>query len=139
MAFEWKSEYSLDIPEIDAQHKKLFEIGNRAYELATFNDGYDHYDEIMSILNELLEYTKYHFSYEEELMEKYNSNELGTQIIEHKFYVKKIQSFSEEKIDEDQQKAILDILDFLSNWISSHILVSDKKYVPAIKEGLKNS
>lgn len=128
MSFEWKDRYSLQIPEIDAQHKKLFEIGNRAYELAFLNDGCDHYDEIMAIIDELFNYTKYHFQYEEELMEKHLYSGLGSQCKEHNFYINKIKNLSGEEIDEDQQKAVLDILDFLSEWISSHILISDRKY-----------
>ncbi|WP_432403478.1 bacteriohemerythrin [Wukongibacter sp. M2B1] len=133
MAFKWRERYSLNIPTIDTQHKKLFEIGNRAYELAVLNDGYDHYDEIMSIVDELLDYTKYHFEYEEELMEKYEYTGITHQHKEHNFYVDKIASMSEEKVDSDQQKAILDILDFLSEWISSHILISDRKYADDFK------
>ncbi|MDF2858452.1 MAG: bacteriohemerythrin [Neobacillus sp.] len=134
MAFKWKDRYSLDIAVIDEQHKKLFEIGNRAYDLAILNDSYDHFDEILSIVNELLDYTKYHFEYEEELMKKYNYEGLIHQHNEHAFYVDKVTSLSQEKIDANQQKSVLDILDFLSEWISSHILISDRKYVDAIKQ-----
>ena len=60
MSFEWKDRYSLQIPEIDAQHKNYLklEIGLMSLLL---NDGYDHYDEIMAIIDELFNYTKYHF------------------------------------------------------------------------------
>jgi len=68
VAFEWKDRYSLNIGEIDKQHKRLFEIGARVYDLAVLNDSYDHYDEIMKTLDELLEYTEYHFRYEENIM-----------------------------------------------------------------------
>ncbi|MCG8540249.1 MAG: bacteriohemerythrin [Clostridia bacterium] len=134
MSFKWKDRYSLGIPTIDSQHKKLFEIGNRAYELAILNDGHDHYDEIMVIVDELLDYTEYHFEYEEALMKKYGYEHLIHQHKEHNFYIDKIKNISEENVDADQQKAILDILDFLSQWISSHILISDRKYADYFKE-----
>ena len=70
MAFKWKERYKLGIEEIDRQHKNLFDIGARVYDLAVLKDSYDHYDEIMSVLNELLDYTKYHFTYEEDLIKK---------------------------------------------------------------------
>ncbi|MGE4284389.1 MAG: bacteriohemerythrin [Clostridia bacterium] len=134
MSFQWKDRYTLNIPEIDTQHKKLFEIGNNAYDLAMLDDNYDHYDEIMSIIDELLDYTQYHFGYEEELMEKYEYVDIGHQQKEHNFYVNKIKNMSSEKVDDNQQKVVLDILDFLSEWISSHILISDRKYADAFKE-----
>ena len=31
--FEMKEEYKLGVPHIDEQHEKLFEIGERAYQL----------------------------------------------------------------------------------------------------------
>ena len=34
MYFEWKDEYSVNVAEIDKQHRRLFEIGARLYDLA---------------------------------------------------------------------------------------------------------
>ncbi|MEG6612338.1 bacteriohemerythrin [Pseudoclostridium thermosuccinogenes] len=134
MAFEWKDRYKLDIEEIDKQHRRLFDIGARVYDLAVLNDSYDHYDEIMQLIGELLDYTEYHFTFEENLLEKYNYGELDKQKQEHEFYVRKIKSISSKDIDEDQKQATLEIVDFLSEWISSHILFSDRKYAVYFKE-----
>ncbi len=134
MSFQWKERYNLGIAEIDSQHKKLFEIGSRVYELAISNDSYDHYDEVLGMLNELLEYTEYHFNYEEEIMKKYNYVEFNQQKEDHEYYVQKIKSIASKDIDADQQKAIIEIVDFLSEWISSHIIFSDRKYAMFFKE-----
>ncbi|NLY43559.1 MAG: hemerythrin family protein [Clostridiaceae bacterium] len=134
MAFQWKERYKLGIPEIDAQHKKLFEIGNRAYDIAMSEDRFDLYDDIMAIIDELLDYTRYHFEYEEKLMEKYSYSNINNQIIEHNFYINKISSISPNEIDDNQQKTILEILDFLSQWISTHILFSDRRYADEFRE-----
>lgn len=134
MSFQWKDRYNLGIEEIDKQHKKLFEIGARVYSLATSNDSYDHYDEILGMLNELLEYTEYHFGYEENIMKTYNYVELDQQEKDHVYYVHKIKSIASKDIDADQQKAIVEIVDFLSEWISSHIIFSDRKYAMFFKE-----
>lgn len=135
MAFEWKDRYSLNIEEIDEQHKRLMEIGKRAYDIAIINDGYDRYDEILNIIDELLEYTKYHFGYEENLLKKYNYEHIHAQEEEHSFYVYKInQIASREDIDDNQKKVILEIIDFLSEWITSHIMLSDREYSIYLKE-----
>ena len=60
MAFEWKERYMLGIEEVDKQHKKLFEIGARAYELTRLDNAYDRYDDIMEVLKELFDYAQYH-------------------------------------------------------------------------------
>jgi hemerythrin len=87
--FKWKDEFSVNIASIDEQHRKLFEIGSELDELTALNDGYDHYDEIVSILKKLKDYTVYHFGFEEKLLEKYNYDQLEAQCFEHHFFVKK--------------------------------------------------
>lgn len=134
MAFQWKDRYTLGIPEIDKQHKRLFEIGARVYDLAMLNDSYDHYDEIIECLHELLAYTEYHFKYEEQLMEDHQFSGQDQQETEHQFYVQKIRNISKRDIDSDQQKTTMEIVDFLSEWISGHIVFSDRKYATEFKE-----
>lgn len=134
MAFEWKERYNLHIEEIDKQHKRLFAIGARVYDLAVLDDSYDHYDEIQEMLNELLEYTEYHFNYEENIMKTHNYTGFTQQLHEHRFYINKIKTISNRDIDEDQHQAVLDIVDFLSEWISSHILFEDRKYAAYFEE-----
>jgi hemerythrin len=134
-AFQWKDEYNLNIEEIDKQHRKLMEIGKKAYDIAVIDDGYDRYDEIITILDELLEYTKYHFEYEENMLKQYNYEHIHNQEEEHGFYVYKIkQVASREDIDENQRKVVLEIIDFLSKWISEHIMGADKKYAVFLKK-----
>lgn len=135
-AFQWKEEYNLNIEEIDKQHKKLLEIGKRAYDIAIIDDGYDRYDEIMTIIDELLEYTKYHFEYEEKMLKEYNYDHIHNQEEEHGFYVYKINevaSRDEQDIDDNQRKVVLEIIDFLSEWISKHINVADRQYAVFLK------
>jgi len=134
MAFKWKERYKLGIEEIDRQHKNLFDIGARVYDLAVLKDSYDHYDEIISVLNELLGYTRYHFTYEEELIKKHGYDGLEEQQKGHEFYVEKIKSIASKDIDSDQYKTIIELVDFLSEWISSHILLMDRKYAMYFKE-----
>lgn len=134
MSFEWKESYKLNIEEIDKQHKKLMEIGKRAFDIAIIDDGYDRYDEIMTIIDELLEYTKYHFEYEENMLKMYDYEHIHDQEEEHGFYVYKINELaSREDIDDNQRKVILEIIDFLSQWISNHIMIADRKYAVFLK------
>ena len=128
MYFEWKDGYSVNIAEIDKQHKKLFEIGGRISDLVLSKDEYDQYDEIISILQELKDYTIYHFEYEEKLMSRYGYAELDGHRFEHMFLTKKIKKFENVEIDADQKAAIVEIIAFVSDWIAGHILKTDLKY-----------
>jgi len=128
MYFEWKDSYSVNIAEIDKQHKKLFKIGESICDLAMANDAYDHYDEIIEILQELKDYTAYHFNYEEKLMEKIGYENLETHKIEHNFIIKKLNKVESKDIDMSQKDTLIELLAFVSDWISGHILKTDMKY-----------
>lgn len=128
MYFNWKDEYSVGMETIDKQHKHLFEIGLRIVDLANAKDGFDHYDEIMQVIQELKEYTIYHFGFEEELMQKYGYDDYEKHKFHHFFVMKKIQKFEAEDFDDNQEDTILNLVAFISDWISSHILQEDLKY-----------
>jgi hemerythrin len=128
MMFEWKNEYSVQIAEIDKQHKRLFNIGARINDLVYAKDEFDHYDEIMTVMNELLDYTEYHFNYEEKLMEEYQYENFETQKFEHFFLLKKIRKMLDADVDRKQGEAVLNLAAFISDWITNHILKEDMKY-----------
>lgn len=126
---KWKDEYALGIDRIDSQHKKLVDIGEQVYKLM-IKEG-DHYDEIITLLQELRDYTVYHFKTEEEMFSKYDEF-VGADAhkFQHKLFVKKIEKYFEdlEMIDSEQNKVLLDLITFISDWLIKHIVVSDKEY-----------
>ncbi len=122
----WKDKYSVAVELIDEQHKHLFEIGNSAYELLRNDFCVDKYDKIVEIIEELRQYTKFHFKAEEEYMLKIGSKQYEVQKIEHDNFIKKINAVKLDNIDKDQKKYIEDLLAFVFNWILDHILQKDK-------------
>lgn len=72
--FLWKKEFELGISSIDDQHKRLLEIGNRINDLLiNHEEDDDNYDEIFMVIEELKDYTIYHFNTEEELFVNYSN------------------------------------------------------------------
>lgn len=128
MIFKWKDAFCTGIEEIDAQHKRLFELGSELYEMVVLDDGIDHYDELVEILNNLKDYTVYHFQHEESLMKKYNYEQFEQHKIEHDKFIDKINEVETDDIDEKQKKIILNMIEFIANWISNHILKTDFRY-----------
>lgn len=137
--FKWQDKFSCGIPEIDKQHKNLFDIGARIYDTAALNDGYDHYDELMQTLDELVEYTKYHFGYEEILMLKCNYPDYPSHKIEHDFFVKKLQKIAAKDMEENQDKTLTEIVVFVADWIAGHILDTDMKYRDCLTQNPGNN
>src|SRR5690554_2714851 len=122
MILKWKDKFETGIKEIDNQHKRLFEIGSELYELISLDDGIDHYDDIVYLLDELKDYTKYHFDYEEELLGKFNYEGLEQQRHQHQDFIDKLYETEAKDIDMNQKQVILDMIDFLLKWISGHIV-----------------
>lgn len=123
--FVMKEEYKTGVPSIDEEHGKLFEIGQRAYELLKIPYDIDKYDKIVAIIEELRQYTIYHFKNEEEYMESINYKRLFSQKIDHANFIKKISEVDLEKIDEDHNEALMELLIFLKNWLVHHISEKD--------------
>lgn len=134
--FCWKEEYSCKIKRIDEQHKRLFEIGQSIYDLATDEHHLNYYDRILDLIDDLREYTIYHFEDEERIMKLYDYPGYDEQKKIHDNFIHKIENINLDTIDEDPQKAVLKLLDFLYNWIGGHIIGKDLK-IKDYFEGLK--
>ncbi|MEG0771922.1 bacteriohemerythrin [Clostridium sp.] len=127
--FEWKDEYETGVPHIDEQHKRLFEIGNDAYELLSNRFVIDKYDKVVAILDELKDYAIYHFKFEEDYMLGIGYKKFLSHKIEHDDFIRKINDVDYSLIDEGQNEYILELLQFVHKWICEHILVKDQSYV----------
>lgn len=124
--YEFKDEYKTGIDFIDEQHKMLFDIADRGYNLLTNDFTLDKYDKIVALIHELQDYTVFHFKAEEAYMEKINYKRMFTQKTEHEAFIKKIFNVDFSKIDEDQDEYIVSILQLLNDWLAEHIFENDK-------------
>jgi hemerythrin len=122
----WNDSCSIGIDAIDAQHKHIFEIGNNAYALLKNGLQKDKYDDIILIVDDLRNYTKYHFKCEEEYMIKINYLGYEEQKKEHNNFIKELDKIISDNVDKDDQKYIDDLLHFVFSWILEHILEKDK-------------
>jgi len=126
---KWSNTLSLDIDEIDQQHMKFLDIVNDL--LAAMKEKKSH--KIQSeIIDKLISYAFYHFSKEERYLSKSNYPGTEQHKLEHEAFVDKIIKF---KNDYDNKKITLSIemIQFMNNWWINHIKVSDKKYLPYVK------
>ncbi|AQR93459.1 bacteriohemerythrin [Clostridium saccharoperbutylacetonicum] len=124
--YEMKEEYKIGVEHLDEQHKKLFELADKAYMLLKDDFTIDKYDKIIEIITELKEYTIFHFKSEEEYMESINYKRMFTQKIEHDKFIKELEAIDLNHIDQNQDESLLKILDFLNEWLTEHILKNDK-------------
>ncbi|WED23980.1 bacteriohemerythrin [Vibrio sp. JC009] len=137
-SFQWDRSFETGIPDVDKQHKYLVELVNK-YSSMTTGQQYSP-EEGAKILNELTEYTLYHFQEEERMMIRCGiaGEHLREHIAAHKKFVLDLKEFVDtfESYSEEQSTQLLD---FLINWLVYHILGSDQnmaRQLDAIDKGM---
>ena len=125
--YEFKEEYVTGIEQIDEEHKRLFEIADETYNLSRKEFLVDKYDQVIQILKELKEYATMHFEHEEMYMESIGYKKMFTQKVQHNAFREKLNSWNLYDIDESSEEIVDEILNFLTNWLVSHILEHDKQ------------
>ena len=130
---QWKEEYEVGVAEIDEQHQKLIDIANRVYELMRNELALDKYDQIVEILQELKEYTVYHFHFEEGLMQKAKYKKRFSHKILHQNFLAKVEAVDLAALDENQEEYLVKIMDFIANWLIDHIVGEDKKVGQSVR------
>lgn len=124
MSFTWIEEYSVGVKRFDDQHKELINIIDKLAE--SINRQVFH-GSLDKILEEVVDYAKYHFRTEEEYFEKYHYPEKEEHIKEHRSFSKKIGKM-QEQFKKDEMKYTFELIDYLEDWLVSHLNGTDKKY-----------
>ncbi len=121
---QWSETYSVGVPALDEDHKRLIDIINRA------DAAYAERESADSIINELEDYARYHFAREEDLLVEAGYAELAEHKREHSDFIAWLDAV--QKTSRYAPEANFDIAktagDFLKDWLITHILATDMKY-----------
>jgi hemerythrin len=126
----WDDRYSVGIPLIDDQHKRLIELTNTLYDAC--REGTKSAEaNFKEAVRGTVDYVKYHFAAEEKLLEKVRYPDFAVHKKEHESFVMKVlvdvRNFGEGK------KFVPNIfVRYLKDWILAHIAVEDRKYADYI-------
>jgi hemerythrin len=123
-AFMWRDEYSVNVHEIDEDHKMMFKAAdtlNRALEI-----GQDTLV-LRDILTFLVNYTRDHFKREGRFMKLYSYPELELHSEQHRLLTEKVFAFK-DSFEAGEKAMDRDFMTFLHDWIVNHILTSDRKF-----------
>jgi hemerythrin-like metal-binding protein len=121
---KFEKKFETKIKEIDEQHKVLFEIFNKLYSLLLSPHSFN---EIQDILNQLTEYTLFHFASEEKLMGRYSYPKLDEHLNMHHSFIEKVETF---KLKYEMGDMLLNthIFTYIYDWLTNHILFADKDF-----------
>ena len=122
--FKWKNDFSVGIKELDDQHRNFFEILNRLGEAAGGNKGMEI---VGPVLQELKEYSRHHFTEEENWLRVIGFPGLQHQKKQHEFFISQVTDL-QDKFSKGDGNIPISTLEFLRDWLLTHILENDKKY-----------
>jgi hemerythrin len=120
---EWDDNYSIGIPLVDHQHKRLIDVTNKLF-MGCLRGDEEARRFFLKTIREGVDYIKYHFTTEEKIMERINYPNLVFHRGQH-------QDFARELISELQSfqagKRFVPntMVRYLKDWILTHIAVSD--------------
>jgi len=120
----WSEKYSVGVGSIDNQHKKWLEMINELNDAMKNNKSKE---VLAKIFHELVDYTKVHFKYEEDLFNKYNYPEKVTHKAVHDKFVKEVLAMLEDHKSGKSSVSVTLIMS-LNDWLLKHIMGIDKKY-----------
>ncbi len=121
----WSINFSVSVKEIDDQHKVLISIINEATELirtddCTFNTMYE-------MVTKMDRYVVEHFQFEEKLMFENSYPELEEHVRQHNQFRYDMEKFN--IFDVKQPKNFIeDALVYLMDWLTKHIMSTDKRF-----------
>ncbi len=122
----WRPEYSVGVPEIDTQHRYLFQLWQM---LDSVRNQRENRQSSRQALLSLLDYIDIHFSTEESYYREHPQFTDHQRI--HRAFVDKVRQF-EQDLEHDR----LDMgamVDFLHDWLIDHIVNTDIRYFNDLK------
>ena len=127
---KWVPEYNTGIDVIDDQHKRILDYINEI-------DDFSHHtnrERIKQILDNIIDYTQSHFTFEESLQEEAGYKYRVPHKRVHDLFIKKIESYRDRF--EMGQAIEGELHEVLSKWFINHIQLDDADYVGAVKENM---
>ena len=130
--YEMKPEYYTGIEAIDQEHGKLFSLAGETHELLNDNLLVDKTEKLNSLISELIDYTRIHFSHEEAYLEQIHYDRIAEHAALHRSFEESLMQFDLDDMGEDgesQNAFVEDLLGFLITWLINHIQRTDMQYV----------
>ncbi len=120
----WDDRYSVGIPEIDSDHRRLIDLMNDLFVMCVVDqDG----EETRVLLDRLIDATLTHFAHEEGFMRKRGYPNFEQHRAEHRILIAEIETLRTDWMKRQKAEAAMSILNFLREWLINHIEAEDRK------------
>jgi hemerythrin len=134
----WDEKYAIGIALIDNQHKELFSLTNELFNACRGGDTALR-DKFKETMGRMVEYVRFHFGAEQELLQRVNYPEYQEHKKQHDALIRDILE-AVKGYNEGRKFVPNQFVRTLRDWILSHIALSDRQYASYIaaqkKKGL---
>lgn len=129
-SFLFQETFSVEIGLIDSHHQKFFKLFSEMLNAIKISKDFEDLKKnFLNVHQELVDYTVYHFSFEEEMMGKYNYPDLDSHKNAHRIFTEKIAKYEIQSTNE-----FVHFCFELFDWLVDHIYFVDRKYAKYFKE-----
>ncbi len=128
----WSSDIETGLPEIDAQHRALFELA------ASFRGEGDQI-RVMKALVMLSDYANTHLRDEEAMLRSIGYPDLEAHGEQHRLFRAMLKALLDEARNLSLDQIAGRIEELINGWFYRHILSADAAYVPAVKAHRDNA
>jgi hemerythrin len=130
MPIKWKNEYSVNVEEIDGQHKEYLKLVNELYDAINTQKTREN---LSKIIGRLIEYADFHFSTEEKYFREFKYPLAKEHIIEHRKFSEKMDELSKKHKNKEIEISF-ELVDYLEDWLVDHLAKQDKKYTKCFND-----
>jgi hemerythrin len=120
----WNDSLSVGVKQFDDEHKELISLVNRLNQALQIGGKQKAMEDI---LGSLARYTEIHFRHEEYYMKLYDYPAMPAHRKEHDDLTSQVIDFS-ERLKTGKASFSIELLIFLRDWLTKHILGSDMAY-----------
>jgi hemerythrin len=128
---KWSDKMSVGNAALDKDHQTLLKILNQFHGVVR---GRLERQAVEGLFQELLHYTEYHFEMEERLMRMCGYDKLDEHKLLHDGLKRRVSTFHERYGADPEGFPMLEMFDFLSDWMMRHILREDMKITLALNQ-----
>jgi hemerythrin len=124
LTFEWHDSYAVGIPDIDEQHRVLFEL---IQGLAAVADGRAPAAGVTEAVESLVSLARTHVRYEESLSAAHPAQGYDAVRREHAEFLKKAEGFR-TFVEEGPADALQTVVEFMKDWVVDHALLENRRF-----------
>ncbi len=121
----WSEAFCIGHETIDKQHRRLVDMVNRLIANPRATTGSQ---TVTDVLDEMTEYVRVHFDYEERLMREIGYPQLEWHVAQHRaFEMKTSALIRSATLNADSVPVV--VLNYLRDWLTRHILETDRTLI----------